>query len=378
MRKPLSLLVGLCLLTASLTPAASVAQPVVPHPQRSAVISLDFPGGPIEEYVAAVKDAAAPRPVNVVIRGQTSGFTLEPVRLQDVSVSLALKMPEGSVEQRDGSIVSVRVLERHADAGEPVYLLDMQRVVHGAERPGASPAEVLVLSLNEITTALPGDPPEVVVPAETVLTAVETAIGVAGGESAAPEIRFHPESSLLIVAGSKEAARATSEVVRNIFNDVTQRRTRAREIQKAQGLANPDSLEQQLADYRAEAQLAELRTRSAARELEAATRRLEELRSTADMGVTSAGEIRSAEEEVYQIEAAVQEERIMLERAQDRVHRTEQALERARTIAAGGASGGEADALRVENAMLRERLAVMEAQIRQLREQLAQRGGGSR
>ncbi len=335
-------------------------------------ISLEFPGGSLEHYVALLKNAAAPEPTNILIRGEADAIRINPTELRDVSLFTALRLVSGQyLGGPDGaSSYHVSAANLGDEAAGSAFLVDVQ-FVSGRARPAAAARDVLVLSIKEMTTALPGDPPEVVVPAETILTAIETAISVAGDENVTSEIKFHPESGLIILAGTGNALGAADRVVQQIWSDLEERRGRAREIQKSQGLGNPDALEEQLADARAEAEMAEVRLNLARASAERAALQNREFEQMASQGSgASASEVRDSRQMVLQAEAEMQEQRIRADRARQRVQQAEQALERARAIAAGGGPDSEAQALREENAMLRDRLAMMEAQIAELRARL--------
>jgi hypothetical protein len=333
-------------------------------------ISVNFAGGSLDAYIVQLIAAAAPEPTNILVRGDARTIEISPAELRDISLFSALQLVSGDYRGADGRDHRVSTMSLGAQGESAAAFLVEVR----SERPSSGgfsgPREVLVLSIREMTTPLPGDPPEVVVNAETILTALETAIAIAGDEGVTSEMKYHPESGLLILAGTGNSLSAADRVVKQIWEDVQQRRLRAREIQQVQGLTNPDALQEQLADAKAEAQLAAVRTESAMQQRRALQERLLEAQERYQQGAQSADEMRQAELEVMQAEAMMQEHQIHADRANERVARAAEALDRAKAIAAGGGAESELAALRQENAMLRDRLAMMEAQIAELRERL--------
>ncbi|HZW10118.1 MAG TPA: hypothetical protein VFF69_09470 [Phycisphaerales bacterium] len=343
---------------------------------RGPAVSLDFPGGSLRDYVESLKAAADPELTNILVRGDADAIEVSATELRDVSLWTALRLVSGDYRypEDDAYRYGVEATNLSEGAGDtPAFLVEVRKQGPFHEPRTPDSEDMLVLSIKELTTPLPGDPPEVVVPAETILTAVETATGVAGGDDVRAELRFHPESGLLIMAGPDRALRAANEVFHRMQQDIETRRARSREIQQIQGLTNPEALEEQLADARAEAELAAVHADNAAHKREVLERRMQEVRVMVDRAAAPQNEFLTAEIAYREADAAVREHQIHLERAQARAARAEEALARAKAIAAGGGSGGELSALREENAMLRDRLAAMEAQIAELRARLQAR-----
>lgn len=341
------------------------------------VLSAPFSGGTLREYVATVKKAAGDNAPTVMVRGDADAVTIGAVELSDIQMFSALRLLEGQYITEGGSRYYVSTDNvANGTTSKPAYLVMIQNNDGPSRGTSAAKPQFIVLPVKEITTALPGDPPEVVVPAETVLTAVETALDVAGSGDDKAVMRYHPESGLIILAGPEDALSAAQDVVRQIDSDVRQRRDRARELQKTQGLTNPDALEEQLADARAEAQMAEVRMHAAEQRLQMADQRLGVMQAQADQGVASADELREAKLRLTDADAEVQENRIQVDRARARAEQIGKLLERSKQIASGGAApGSELQSLRDENAMLRDRVAVLEAQVAKLNSELKGRPG---
>ncbi len=348
--------------------------------QRNALlVSLSFPGGTLEECIAALKEASEEGKANILIRGEADAIPVGPVELRDVPLANVLRLLSGEY-QVGPSQYSVSMQEYPGNPGQPLaYSIEVKS--RGTASPFASSAtEILVLSLKEITTALPGDPPEAVVPAETILTAVETALAVAEGETAAARVQYHAESGLLVMAGNEQALATANQVVEAIARDVRTRRDRARDLQQMHGLTNPDALEEQLADARAEAEMAEVQMGRAIGRMDIAKQQMERVTEQIARNVASPRDLNTAQLGLIEAEADVSERRIRLERSVERVKQLERTLKRSRRIVAGGGTGEEAQSLRKENTMLRERLAMLEAQLATLSAKLdtgsGESGGG--
>jgi cell division protein FtsB len=347
--------------------------------QRAArgLVSISFSGGPFSQFVdqleMELEATQAPFDLNVLMQGGSAEIPIGPFELDQVDVSTAIQLATRMTLPGEPVRMSLDTLD---NSGNPVFFVEAMRM--DRRNPLAQP-EVLVVSLKEITTALPGDPPEVVVSAETVLTAIETALAVAEGGGGDTRVQYHPESGLLVLAGGQRTLIAADQVIDAIGRDVMQRRDRARDLQRAQGLTNPDMLEDQLADARAEAELAEVRMHIAEQRFAIGREQAAEYEEQVEAGMVSSEELRVIRLHLAETEAEVQEQRIGVERSFQRVQQYEKALQRSVQIVSGGASGGGADALRAENDMLRERLAILEAQIAKLNDELkgrGRRGGG--
>ncbi len=339
------------------------------------VVETQFTGGTLGDYIEAVKRAAGDDAPTVMIRGDAGAIRVAPVDLRQIHMFSAIQLLDGDHMGPDNETpYGVRSVNVGAPSGgRPAYLVTIEGF--GRPKAGQPERDFMVLPIRQITEALPGDPPEIVIPAETVLTAVETVIAIADPEGSATEIRFHPESGLLMLAGPSKALVAAEQVLGQITRDVEQRRDRARELQRAQGLTNPDALEQQLAEARAEDEMMEVRLGNTHEQLQLAAEQFAQLKALADSGSASAAELRSGQQEFLELKASAEEQQIKLRLAAERVDRLQKQLERSKQIVSGGGSGAGGDTLREENAMLRDRLAMLEAQIAKLNEELKGRAG---
>ncbi|MFG0259405.1 MAG: hypothetical protein ACF8LK_03550 [Phycisphaerales bacterium JB041] len=349
----------------------------MPESTTGSSISIVFSGGTLTDYVAALSRSSA-EPANVLLRGETDRVVIGPVTLEEVPLLSALEIVAGEYVL-DGRQYTVVTREFRSAEGRPVHSVQ----VYGDTGPGRSSAaqetrrDFLVLQIKEITTALPGDPPESVVPAETVLTAIEAVLEIAG-DAEETQVKYHAPSGLVMLAGPVNSLRAAEQVLSQISRDTSTRRSRARELQTSQGLTNPEMLESELADAQADLELAEVRMHVAAERYELAEQGLAKTQDLVDGGFVHEGELEQRRFKLIESQSEIEECRIEMERQHQRVEQLRRSLERARAISAGGGNADETDALRAENAMLRDRLAVMEAQLRALQENLNTRNSAGR
>lgn len=377
-------------LTATAIPAASALQDgngrtragtdrgvQLPAMTDATLISLNFPGGTLTEYAAAVTKAAEPTAANILLRGETDSINIGPVLFGEVGIASALEAVTGTYEIGNNAYhVSSRGIE--AREGRPVFSVQVEGSGNLRRSPGAvaDSQDILVLQIKELTTALPGDPPESGVAAETVLTAIEAALAIAGNTENT-QVKYHAPSGLVMLAGPASAREAADEVLKQMSRDVSERRSRARNMQESRGLGNPVAIYNQLADAEAELQKQEVRHNVSAQRLHIAMTNLNESENLKAEGLVSASEINKLSLQVAEAQAQVEQDRIEIDRQRRRVEQFAAAFERAKELESGGNPSDEVAALREENAMLRDRLAMMDAQIADLRAKMNEQTRGN-
>lgn len=333
-------------------------------------IDTNFDGGTMAAYIEAVKRAAGERAPTVMVRGNAEAVMVGPVELRRIPMVGALQLLDGVHDGGDRThAFHVQTKNVGAGAGgDAAFLVNIESLGRAANQ---MPRDFRVLPIREITEALPGDPPEIVLPAETVLTAIETVIDITDADGGGADIRFHPESGLLMLAGPIKSLDAAETVLERIFGDVERRRDRARDLQRDRGLTDPDVLEDMLNNARAEVEVAAARLQYAKQEHALTREQVEKQQVLAEEGSIPEEVLKQAKLRLLRQEAELREQQIKLERLHQQAEQAEQRLHRSREIVGGGGpGGGELDALRAENAMLRERLAALEAQVTSLNNQL--------
>jgi hypothetical protein len=178
--------------------------------------SVDFDGGTIAEFLKAVEVARGGKAVNVLVT-DAGGILVDPLKLTNVSVESAMEALQYAARTVRGQPVSVG--DFGGGDGEKVYALRTQGAPRGAG--GLPRSDTMVLSLNGVTKPAWANGGPDGLPVETVLTAVETAIMMAGqDEQNPPTMRFHRESGLLIVKGTPEQLSTAGQVVESLSVDV--------------------------------------------------------------------------------------------------------------------------------------------------------------
>lgn len=195
-------------------PDAAVAKPVV----GPAVVSLNFAGGTLAEFVDAVrKDQSR---ANIVLATQARDAQVPAIVLKSAGLEQAL---EGAC-MAAAADYDVRVKEFRG-FGEPVY--SITAVQRPASRQGA-PRRALATAIEQVvfsTSSLTIEREKGMKPLEvaTILSTIELAMA---DEQKAPRIRFHEDSGLLLVRGSRAQTGVAEQVLRTLEKDLDRRESR--------------------------------------------------------------------------------------------------------------------------------------------------------
>ncbi|HYE02906.1 MAG TPA: hypothetical protein VD963_06695 [Phycisphaerales bacterium] len=180
----------------------SQTEPVDVGPQ----VSVNFPGGTLQQFVEQLRAASGEDPANIVCHAETSSIAVPPIQLQHVTVGSALAalnyLTYGSERP-----VSVTVI----DGPAPVLAVaPMHRSAAGVSTS--------VFSLAEIIGAAAGEERQRRV--QPVLMAIEAALLFSGGQGNA---RFHEDSGLLMVRGSHDDLQLVHSVIAALRDEARQR-----------------------------------------------------------------------------------------------------------------------------------------------------------
>ncbi|MBN8598646.1 MAG: hypothetical protein J0L78_13330 [Planctomycetes bacterium] len=192
-------------------------------PADDTLITLDFRGGTIGDYVNAIRSAAGAKPVNVLFNEETAGLPMYMVRLTNASVWSALGAVERNTIDEDGQSLQVRIGRSTTPppGGVPTYSIssDISRMPSRQSQQ----QQVIVLSLNPII-GLPGrakDQTASNLEAKSVLSAIELAVSLISAPNTPPPVlQFHEPSGLLFVKGDAHQQRAAKEVIARLQDDV--------------------------------------------------------------------------------------------------------------------------------------------------------------
>lgn len=198
----LTLAIACLSLAASISPAsgqggAKAAPAPTPTAQGQAAsaveptASLDFKGGTLGDYLAAVDRAFGGS--NAAVQPGLESVPVGPVKLVDVRRKEAVRSLEVLAKMPPGSSVAV------ASMGDAeVFRVFTDR----RPEPPAPERRVTVWTLAPVLDDKTS--------AEQVLSAVETALALVPGPA---DVRYHKDTRLLIVSGTDEHARAIQQVI---------------------------------------------------------------------------------------------------------------------------------------------------------------------
>ncbi|MGD9690474.1 MAG: secretin N-terminal domain-containing protein [Phycisphaerales bacterium] len=199
---------------------------------NQATISLDFAGGTVEEYFAAVRRAAGETPVNVSFAGGVEQVQLPTVSFRGVQLETAIRTAAELHEP--GPEVRMYVREVTPEVrGFPLPRVGTPLFVVGLESLKQRERESRVISLNGVIARGPE-----AMPAEVVLTAIEAALR---NDGAGVDMKFHKDSGLLFVSGTDRQCDLAERVVGQLLNDADPLRGRSAKPETEQfALAHAD------------------------------------------------------------------------------------------------------------------------------------------
>lgn len=212
--------------TAALLAAALLAVPPLALGQserddESGLISLRFKGGTATEYVNAIRLEGPP--ANMHVDTAVEQVRMPPVELNRVSVRTALELLDGRIEQRprDQIKIAVRPLTRSPHEIETYHV---RALLIGMSRQ----TEAGVWSIAGLV--------EHGIPAEAILSAIETAVEVVNSPTDSV-VRFHKDTGLVIARGDGEQLSTIHQVIDRLESAANPRNAKAEAaIKKAAGI----------------------------------------------------------------------------------------------------------------------------------------------
>ncbi len=329
-------------------PGSRVPQPgsqPLQHAQtrNPVIIDLDFPGGTIAEYIAAVHEATG-TPINIITSPDVAAMRLGPVRLRSASGNIVVEAVLTALVDRDDR--SELKIQHLSGAGSESYGIVVNRFPAMAMPASAFSQDartdlVGTYSIAALVNAPADDPEAKVLPREDVTKAIEAVLKLVA-PSKPPKIFIHPETSLLVVQGSSSHLGLAETVITQLKEDLAATRQTERAVR------NREQSEKRLRAARVEHQQtleAEIhRSEQAAQPLRT---RLAQLRAAPKVG-----------------EPAVQEQIAAVEAQLGRINHDRQQLEQQlRMQRLGLAPGGnEISVLRNELLMLRQEFEALKSQ----------------
>lgn len=274
------------------TPAGWVEQPIERPADVLALderVTIDFKGGTVAQYIAAVAAAAAPKAVNILVPAEIRDVPLPEIRLQSVTLWTAWSALEPAIRaQSAGLEIKIEALGQRTGSNvssEAVQILVFRGPTGAvvASGPRSSQGiEVVVISIADLVEPRASGSVPLMTP-EDVLAAVESAVLIAGDTvSSTPVLKYHPASGVLISRGTYAANALVREVVGTIRQNAA-----ARGDQLDRAKLAKDVYEQRLNQARAQLEAAES-------DAESAGRRFVQLEKAAQSGAISKDELDSA------------------------------------------------------------------------------------
>ncbi len=193
------------------------------------VVSIDFPGGTINDFIKAVQKAAAPAAVNVIRPAEAASVQAPPISLRNVTVKTALESLRFAFQ--DSGEHRFQVEDFGGDAGsEPVYAVRYGRMSsRAAAPPPADDRTIEVFSIRDlIEPTNPGADPSGTISRDHILSAVDTALRLDDRQNETPpEIKYHQDTGLLIVRGTGEQVNLIRALLLRVRDDAKSRRSDA-------------------------------------------------------------------------------------------------------------------------------------------------------
>lgn len=189
------------------------------------IINLEFPGGTLREYIAAVQRAAGQETVNVLVPAEAANLPLPPISMKQVSARTALEALRWAFPQRSPHVVRIVPVGGPGSVSPTFAVEYVPTGIVSASGATPPPDRVDVLSIRDLIDPADGGAG---LPVEALLTSVEAALAL-NGTDRKPELRFHEASGLLIVRGTVDQIDIVRDLVDEIQADTKRRRVAARE-----------------------------------------------------------------------------------------------------------------------------------------------------
>jgi hypothetical protein len=244
--------------------------------QRPSTVSLKFGGGPVLEYIQALR--AASLGTNIVLDEEVSAADMPALELKKVGLMTAIDLVSRLAKKRPGQVITNEVLENE---GNPVYILKLELDQSGFSintgplvPPGVpvgfsdTPTQsIQIFSLRDLIEGSSGDPSLKLKP-ETVLSAVQEALSdPRATQEEQPSVRFHAESSLLIVRGNPAQIAVVKQVVESLPGSPERRKDRQAEAALKEKEARLEQLQAEGAKVRDELEMYRSKVRALEREV---------------------------------------------------------------------------------------------------------------
>jgi hypothetical protein len=180
------------------------------------VISVNFPGGTVAEYVAMLRKASQDKPINIVYSERAGKQQLSQISLKDVPLSVAAQAIQTAATATTGDWM-INSISPPSGAGESYS------VVYEPSRRQNEAFIIEAISLQRILGAsVTGHDAEGA--AKTALTAIETGLALQNAaRDNPPELKYHPESGMLFVRGQSPDVHLVTQIISRLSDDAERR-----------------------------------------------------------------------------------------------------------------------------------------------------------
>lgn len=225
--------------------AQSPGQEDAQQGQAPVTFNLDFPGGPLSEFLAAVR-SAHPR-ANIVAPEAANDFPIPPMQLRSINLQAAIQLIEGNVDLPTGQVARLGVQSFPIlGSFDPAIRVWYDLSTHSPWGELKSSVWSLSENLSAGRTS------------EDLLGAVQVALATFPVES---NIRYHEPTSLLIVRGTAEQLALVDKTLAQLQGDVNRSSSIAKTLR-----SQIQVIETQLIESRAHLRVAEKRVEVARNE----------------------------------------------------------------------------------------------------------------
>lgn len=192
----------------------SLAQPESASPRAEPIVTVQFEGGTIKDFIRVLNPPSSPQRINIIVPEGAGDIEVPGVNLFNVPAATAVRALEFLTARNGNAILEIEELRT---PGVPTsYALEVSpRAFEIKSQANA----VRVFSLNSITRRDEASNASTGMKDDTVLTAIESAMQVQDSDRP-PSMRYHRESGLLIVKGSHEQLEIAEQVVQKLERDV--------------------------------------------------------------------------------------------------------------------------------------------------------------
>ena len=239
----LAVMVMLCttMLAAQDTPKAAAQHAEAPDEE---LIDVQFPGGTVAEYIAALRKAHAE--ANIVSIPPASEALLPKIELRHSSVNSAAYLLHELVAQHSRGLAELRVASVPTMYSGESEIYTITARVYGPEN---SPAAGTINAAVETRVWSIADLLDDHLKAEQVLSAIEAGLDLIKEEHEPAEIRYHADTALIIASGHPAQIAMIHEITHSLWDTRLRQQERERSLQPMKDIvAQVEMANQRLAE----------------------------------------------------------------------------------------------------------------------------------